>query len=92
MLRARHGNSAAMKIRPPRSPKPSASRASNLAGVEDGRLPSPSQRPTIIAATVLEGGRRKPSGRIHMNSAGGHENSATGCILAEGPLLELSSA
>ena len=29
---------------------------------------------------------------IHMNSAGGHENSATGYVVLERPLFELSTA
>ena len=37
--RARNWNSAGMRIRPPRSPEPSASGASKWAGVDDGRLP-----------------------------------------------------
>ena len=90
--RARNWNSAGMRIRPPRSPEPSASGASKWAGVDDGRLPSLSQMQMFMAATILEGGCREASGRIHMNSAGGHENSATGYIVAERPLFELSTA
>ena len=78
-------------IRPPRSPEPTASGASKWAGVDDGRLPSLSQMQMFMAATILEGGCREASGRIHMNSAGGHENSATGYVVAEGPLFELSA-
>ena len=62
------------------------------AGVDDGRLPSLSQMQMFMAATILEGGCRETSGRIHMNSAGGHENSATGYVVAERPLFELSTA
>ena len=90
--RARNWNSAGMRIRPPRSPEPSASGASKWAGVDDGRLPSLSQMQMFMAATVLEGGCREASGRIHTNSAGGHENSATDYIVAERPLFELSTA
>ena len=78
-----------MRIRPPRSPEPSSSRASNLDGVEGRPLPSLSQLQMIVAATVLEGGCQETSGRIHRNSAGSHENSATGCIVAERPFLKL---
>ena len=85
VIRARNWNSAGMRIRPPRSPEPSASGASKRAGVDDGPLPSLSQMQMCMAATVLEGGCREASGRIHMNSAGGHENSATGYIVAERP-------
>ena len=60
-----------MRIRPPRSPEPSASGASKWAGVDDGRLPSLSQMQKFMAATILEGGCREASGRIHMNSATG---------------------
>ena len=90
--RARNWNSAGMRIRPPRSSEPSASGASKWAGVDDGRLPSLSQVQMFMAATILEGGCREASGRIHMNSAGGHENSATGYVVAERPLFELSTA
>ena len=75
--RARNWNSASMRIRP---------------GVNHGRLPSLSQMRMFMAATILEGGCREASGRIHMNSAGGHENSATGYVVAERPLFELSTA
>ena len=94
MSRARNWNSAGMRIRPPRSPEPSASGASKWAGVDDGRVPSLSQMQMFMAATILEGGCREASGRIHMNSAGGHENSATGYVIvvAERPLFELSTA
>ena len=83
-----------MRIRPPPapSPEPSASGASKWAGVDDGPLPSVSQMQMFMAATVLEGGCQEASGRIHMNSPGGHENSATGYIVAERPLFELSTA
>ena len=46
----------------------------------------------FMAATILERGCREPSVRIHMNSAGDHENSATGYGVAERPLFELSTA
>ena len=75
-----------MRIRPPRFPEPSASGASKWAGVDDGRLPSLSQMQMFMAATILEGDCRD------MNSAGGHENSATGYVVAERPLFELSTA
>ena len=68
IYRARNWNSAGMRIRPPRSPEPSASGASKWAGVDDGRLPSLSQMQVFMAATILEGGCREASGRIHMNS------------------------
>ena len=80
--RARNWNSAGMRIRPPRSPEPSASRASNLDGVEGRPLPYLSHLQMSVAATVLEGGCQEPSGRIH-------ENSATGYIVAERPFLKL---
>ena len=54
--RARNWNSAGMRIRPPRSPEPSASGASKWAGVDDGSLPSLSQMQMFVAATVLVGG------------------------------------
>ena len=73
-----------MRIRPPRSPEPSASGASKWAGVVDGHLSSLSQMQMFMAATILEGGCREASGRIHMNSAGGNENSATGYICRSG--------
>ena len=91
LRRARNWNSAGMRIRPPRSLEPSASGASKWAGVDDGRLPSLSQMQMFMAATILEGGCREASGRIHMNSAGGHENSATDYVVAEKPLFELST-
>ena len=65
-----------MRIWPPRSPEPSASGASKWAGVDDGRLPSLSEMQMFMAATILEGGCREASGRIHMNSAGGHGGKA----------------
>ena len=64
--RARNWNSAGMRIRPPRSPEPSASGASKWAGVDDGRLPSLSQMQMFMAATILEGGCREASGGIHI--------------------------
>ena len=56
------------------------------------RLPSLSKMQMFMAATILEGGCQEASGRIHMNSAGGHENSATGYAIAERTLFELSTA
>ena len=79
-----------MRIWPPCSLEPSASGASKWAGVDDGRLPSLSQMQMFMAATILEGGCREASGRIHMNLAGGHENLATGYVIAARPLFELS--
>ena len=70
-----------MRIRPPLSPEPSTSRASNLDGVEGRPLPSLSQLQMIVAATVLEGGCQETSES--------HENSATGCIVVERPFLKL---
>ena len=81
-----------MRIPPPRSPEPSASGTSKWAGVNDGRLPSLSQVQMFMAATILEGGCREASGRSHMISAGGHENLATGYVVVERPLFELSTA
>ena len=81
-----------MRIRPPRFPEPSASGASKWAGVDDGSLPSLSQMQMFMAATILEGGCERPVAEIIYDSAGGHENSATGYVVAERPLFELSTA
>lgn len=89
---ARKWNSASMRIRPPHSLEPSASEASKWNGVDDGLLPSVSHRQMLVAAIILEGGCRETSSWIHMNLAGGHVNSASGYVMAERPLSELSMA
>ena len=60
--------------------EPSVAGASNWAGVDDRHLPSVSQMQMLVDATIVEGGCREASGRIHMNSAGGHKNLATGYV------------
>ena len=87
--RARNWNSAGMRIRPP--PFPGAKR---IRGFKVGwcRRRAPAISVTFMAATILEGGCREASGRIRMKSAGGYENAATGYVVAERPLFELSTA
>ena len=62
-----------------------------MAGTKDGLLLPRSQMEKIVAATLLALGSRELSGRIHINSAGRHENSAGGCIVMEKALFQLST-